>query len=312
MKRLVAMISMVILFGSILSSPALVLAAPKEKEVDQYLKEIGWTRQDLNTYLKFYEVTLDDFKDIQHLQSELGTPINKENLHEMLDSYNLTEEELEILLSRFGEKVQDYTFLEDLEIAVEFYMTHEEEVARAEDFLVSVGFKAEEARLIFQHILGLPNAHLQVELQTLEQKLEEEPNSVEKIFALWSDFMNAFQVTANLHMQNKDSKELITQEQMLQPGWLEGKIVHLELFNDQGNLLATAQMDEQILSPSYVQETGEELINLGRLGVMLSNELYHNRMPNTASTYGLGMAFGLAILMVATVLFRKSGAIKRG
>ncbi|WP_169864773.1 processed acidic surface protein [Sutcliffiella halmapala] len=312
MMRFVATICTLILFLSIIGSPVVVLAAPTEKEVDQYLKEISWTRHDLDTYLKFYEVSLDDFKDIDHLQSELGTPINKDNLHEILNSYNLTEEELEILLSRFGEKVQDYTFLEDLEIAVDFYLTHEDEVARAEDFLVSVGFKAEEARLIFQHIIGLPNEHLQAELQSLEQKLAEEPNTVEKIFSLWSDFMNAFQVTANLHMENRENKETVTQEQMLQPGWLEGKIVHLELFNNEGELLATAKMGDQIISPSYVQETGEELINLGKLGVKLSNELYHNRMPNTASIYGIGMASGLFLVVLASILFRKTGALKRG
>ncbi|MFE7060675.1 processed acidic surface protein [Sutcliffiella sp. NPDC057660] len=312
MKRFVAMISMLVLVISIAGTPGSVLAAPTENEVDNYLKEIGWTRHDLDTYLKFYEVNLDDFRDIEHLQAELGTPINKDNLHGMLDSYNLTEEELEILLSRFGEKVQDYTFLEDLEIAVDFYLTHEEEVARAEDFLVSVGFQAEEARLIFQHILGLPNEDLQAELDLLKQKVAEEPNSVEKIFSLWSDFMNAFDVTANLHMENRESKEAITQEQLLQPGWLEGKTVHLELFNQEGELLANAQMNDQIISPSYVQQTGKELIHLGQLGVNLSEELYHNRMPDTASSYGLGMALGLLLVAAAGILFLRSLAVSRG
>lgn len=312
MKRFVAMISILVLTISIAETPITVLAAPTEKEVDQYLKEIGWTRHDLDTHLKFYEVSLDDFRDIGHLQAELGTPINEDNLHVMLDSYNMTEEELEILLSRFGEKVQDYTFLEDLEIAVDFYLTHEEEVARAEDFLVSVGFQAEEAKLIFQHILSLPNEDLQAELELLEQKVVEEPNSVGKIFSLWSDFMNAFDVTANLHMENRESKEAITQEQLLQPGWLEGKTVHLELFNKEGELLATAQMNDQIISPAYVQQTGKELIHLGRLGVKLSDELYHNRMPDTASPYGLGMALGLLLVAAAGILYRRSFAVSRG
>ncbi|WP_223701258.1 processed acidic surface protein [Sutcliffiella deserti] len=312
MKRFVAITSCLALSLAIVGSPSLVLAAPSEFEVNQYLEEIGWTRHDLDTYLSFYEVSLDDFKDVQQLESELGTPINKENLHSMLNSFNLTEEELDILLSRFGERVQDYTFLEDLEVAVDFYHSHEEEVARAEDFLVSVGFKAEEARQLFRHILSLPNEHLHGDLRELEEKLEEDPNSVEKVFTLWSEFMNAFQVTASLHMENREEKESISQAQLMQPGWLEGKVVNLELFNKDGELLATAKMNEQILSPVYVQETGAELINLGNLGVKLSDELYHNRMPNTASPYGAGMALGLVLLFLSSLAYRKTVKMNRG
>ncbi len=290
------------LIGSTFFSPLDVTAAPKEEEVDSYLKEIGWTRKDLDKYLTFYEVRLEDFKDIDHLRDELGTPINEENLLVMLETYELTKEELEVLLSRFGEKVQDYTFIEDLEIAVDFYMTHEEEVARAEDFLVSMGFEAEEARQIFQHILSLPKDVLAEELERLKGKLNEEPNSVDKVFSLWTEFMEVFQVEADLHVED-GSRVKVSQEALMQPGWLEGKEVHLDLFDGEGSLLASAVMDEQIVSPSYVQSTGRELIHLGQVGVKMSDELYNNRMPDTASVYGFGMLAGLCLVGLAGLMF---------
>lgn len=301
MQRFMLVICAFLIGSTLFFSPLDVTAAPKEEEVDSYLKEIGWTRKDLDKYLTFYEVRLEDFKDIDHLRDELGTPINEENLLVMLETYELTKEELEVLLSRFGEKVQDYTFIEDLEIAVDFYMTHEEEVARAEDFLVSMGFEAEEARQIFQHILSLPKDVLAEELERLKGKLNEEPNSVDKVFSLWTEFMEVFQVEADLHVED-GSRVKVSQEALMQPGWLEGKEVHLDLFDGEGSLLASAVMDEQIVSPSYVQTTWRELIHLGQVGVKMSDELYNNRMPNTASVYGLGMLGGLCLVGLAGLM----------
>lgn len=301
MQRIILFACALMVGATLFLGPAGVSAAPKEEEVDSYLKEIGWTRKDLDDYLKFYEVSLEDFKDIGHLRDELGTPINEENLLIMLETYDLTKEELEVLLSRFGEKVQDYTFIEDLELAVDFYMTHEEEVARAEDFLVSMGFEAEEARQIFHHILSLPKDVLAEELERLKGMLAEEPNSVDKVFSLWTEFMSVFQVDADLHVED-GGRMKVTEEALMQPGWLEGKEVHLDLYDEEGSLLASAVMDEQIVSPSYVQATGTELVHLGQVGVKMSDELYHNRMPDTASLYGLGVVAGLCMLLAAGAL----------
>ena len=313
MQRIILFVCALMVGSTLFMGPMSVGAAPKEDEVDSYLKEIGWTRSDLDNYLKFYEISLEDFKDIDHLRDELGTPINEENLLIMLETYDLTKEELEVLLSRFGEKVQDYTFIEDLEIAVDFYMTHEEEVARAEDFLVSMGFEAEEARLIFHHILSLPKDVLAEELKRLEAMLEEEPNSVNKVFSIWTEMMSVFQVDADLHVEDGERVQ-VTEETLMQPGWLEGKAVHLDLYNGEGSLLASAVMDEQIVSPTYVQTTGTELVHLGQVGVKMSDELYQNRMPDTASLYGLGMLVGLCMLGASVLLVRWSrmGLARRG
>ena len=280
MKRLLILVGFLV-FSLVIALPLKGSAAPSEEEVNTYLKEIGWTKEDLTNYLSFYEVKLADFEDIAHLREELGTPINEENLHDMLERYELTKEELEILLSKVGEKVQDYTFLEDLELAVDFYLTHEEEIARAENFFVSMGFKEKEAHKIFEHILSLPKEILAEELERLEGMLQEEPTSVQQIFTLWTDFMDAFQVDADLHVNDSDQTK-VSQQELMQPGWLEGKEVHLDLYSNDGTHLASTVMDEKAVSPSYVKETGQELVHLGRVGVKMSDKLYENRMPETA------------------------------
>ncbi len=47
------------------SVPSLfVMAAPPQEEVNQVLLEINWTMEELEEYLAFYELTLNDFESI--------------------------------------------------------------------------------------------------------------------------------------------------------------------------------------------------------------------------------------------------------
>jgi processed acidic surface protein len=59
-------------------------AAPPENELNQYLAELGWTKQELLDYLASYEIPLDDFSTLEDLKEIMGTPINSKNYQELL------------------------------------------------------------------------------------------------------------------------------------------------------------------------------------------------------------------------------------
>ncbi|WP_176483811.1 processed acidic surface protein [Bacillus sp. FJAT-45066] len=287
MKRIV-----IILFATfclLLQLPLQTFAAPSDQEVETYLDEIGWTEYDLQQYLDFYHVKLADFRDIEQLKSELGTPITKENLHDLLQSYDITEEELEIMLARFGEKIQDYTFLEDLDIAVDFYLTHEEEVARAEDFFVSMGFEQEEAHKIFQHLLRLNNSHLTAKLS----EIKESPN--------WSNLLHTFQVNVEFYTQdetnglNRISRDEIT----------EASNVIARFYNEEQELIATATLPENVLSENFLSNASEELVHVAQVAMELSSELFGSRMPDTATTYPQNLLTGFAFLLASFFFLKK-------
>lgn len=137
------------------------LAAPPQEDIDQILTELGWTQQDLVDYLDYYELSLDDFETAEDLRSMLGTPITDENLAELLASYEITRQEMDVVLAEFGETLDDYYFIEDLDVALSFYLDHDGEMAEIEEFLALIGLTDEEVDSLFNHFMGLDEEQLE-------------------------------------------------------------------------------------------------------------------------------------------------------
>ncbi|GGD23183.1 processed acidic surface protein [Pontibacillus salipaludis] len=119
---------LVVLVGFLVALfPAVSSAAPHSVEVDSLVEELGWTVQDLEEYLDFYDLSLDEFEDIDELTEFLGEPLTDENLNALLDDYGLSLEEASQLLMENGEleegqRILDvYTFLDDLDMDLSFY-----------------------------------------------------------------------------------------------------------------------------------------------------------------------------------------------
>ncbi|WP_416151589.1 processed acidic surface protein [Salipaludibacillus sp. HK11] len=103
------------------SFPSAGNAAPKEKEVNSFLQEINWEKNDLIEYLDFYGWKVKDFNDIDELRDFCGPVLTVKNLNELLEEYELTLEEATNLLVEYGlievgETIFDqYKFLDDLD-----------------------------------------------------------------------------------------------------------------------------------------------------------------------------------------------------
>ncbi|WP_349407676.1 processed acidic surface protein [Pseudalkalibacillus sp. SCS-8] len=113
---------------TVLLVPMSALAAIEQSELDAYLEQIGWTQEELEEELAFFEMTLADFDSIEMLQEFIGTPLSEENLQSILDDFDLTREELNGLLVEMGELEEGedvldvYTIYEYLRDDVEFYL----------------------------------------------------------------------------------------------------------------------------------------------------------------------------------------------
>ncbi|MCA1011999.1 processed acidic surface protein [Halobacillus halophilus] len=107
--------------------PSAGSADPSSDELEPFLKELGWTQEDLVEYLDFYEVRLGDFKDMEDLKEFLGEPLTEEHLQELLEEYGWTLEEAVELLMENGELeegegiLEVYTFYDDLAADLYFY-----------------------------------------------------------------------------------------------------------------------------------------------------------------------------------------------
>ncbi|MBU8909131.1 processed acidic surface protein, partial [Desertibacillus haloalkaliphilus] len=75
--------SLLVVLGLVVS-PLYSFAAVDKTELQDYLNEVGWTKVELEEYLDFYGVTLDEFYDLEDLTSFLGPVLTEDNLAEAL------------------------------------------------------------------------------------------------------------------------------------------------------------------------------------------------------------------------------------
>ncbi len=125
MKRLLT--AFLILALCVTAMPHFAFAAPEEEDLQNYLDQIGWMKDELIEYLDFYEMALEDFEDMDELKDFLGPVLTEELLNELLNEHGLTfGEATDLLISNGeledGEEILDvYTFVDDLDSDLYFY-----------------------------------------------------------------------------------------------------------------------------------------------------------------------------------------------
>lgn len=294
----------------------MTLAAPPESEVNQLLNELGWTRQELEDYLSFYEMKLDDFETTEDLQAMLGTPITEENLNALLKDYSLTREQLNSLLAEFGESLDDYKFIEDLDGAVDFYVNHDEELAESEAFLSQIGLTEEEVDRFFNYLISLDETALETEMENIEKNLapfmemedltQLTPEQEQALVDIWEDMLNAFHLRANFYLVGKNGTKTATLFQdLMKLETLNGKQLLVELSDLQGNLLLDMQLSEEMLSSDFLLDSGSELADVGDLAGELTDQLHDGKLPNTASPYGRNMLVGFILILLGSLFYAR-------
>ncbi|MEM5595261.1 processed acidic surface protein [Niallia circulans] len=121
------------------------------------------------------------------------------NLNKLLVQNSMTQEELDILLAGFRESIEDFWFLEDLEVAIDFYKNHEDKMLQLEKFLENIGFDDKEKQQFYGHLNKLDPAFLAAKVEDWKQQLstfqamdQESEISAERNQALtdfWKDFL---------------------------------------------------------------------------------------------------------------------------
>ncbi|TCN27103.1 processed acidic surface protein [Mesobacillus foraminis] len=290
------------------------LAQPPEEEVDQLLAELGWKMTDLESYLAYYELTLNDFETMEDLQAMLGTPITPENLDSMLEEYDLTREELDILLEGFGESVEkDYFFLEDLELALAFYQDHDNLMKQFESFLTTIGVTENEADALFTHFMALDQTDLETRMEQVGGRLESlmltdpEAEITEEqkteILGIWQEILTTVQLAPRFYLvDNSGGKTPIAFNALADMESLPSSALLLELYNLKGTRLLDLQVSAEMLDSQFVLDAGEKLTDIGDLAGELTH-LKHEKLPDTASPYLANILIGLAAFLAGAAWF---------
>lgn len=100
-----------------------------DQNLTLYLEEVSTTRgfdvskDDIEKALATYEMTTTDFQSVDDMKDLLGGVIKADlsNLDSIYTTYELNQESLTQLLSEYGEELDDYIYLNELDLALSFY-----------------------------------------------------------------------------------------------------------------------------------------------------------------------------------------------
>jgi processed acidic surface protein len=314
MKRIIQVFVLGIILFAFNAVPA--HAAISEEELDQYLKDIGWSKSELQEYFDYFELSLVQFATIEELQAELGTPLTEENLTQLLANYNMTKEELDELFASFGDSVEDYLIYEELDASIDFYLNHDEYMKEAEDFLANVGLSQDEVDQLFNHLMALDETELEQRMEEVAAKLEPfatlDPNAElteaqkNELASVWTEMMNLIGLNPNYHLVDANGVATpVSFQELLAINELGGKSLVLELYDLEGNLLLDMQLSEDMLTSDYLFQAANQLVDVGDLAGELTT-IKHDTIPKTASPYLVNMLLGLLTIIGGFIIFQKA------
>ncbi|WP_078546181.1 processed acidic surface protein [Litchfieldia alkalitelluris] len=281
---------------------------------------MGWTVEELESYLEYYELTLNDFSTIEELEDFLGTPITDENLAQLLLDYDMSRAELDELLAGFGETVDDYWFIEELDVSIDFYLNHDEYMKEAEDILATMGLtEEEEVDRFFNHLMVLDETVLEEQMASVSSRLEpylamnpeEELTSeqIQELSGIWSEMMTLLNLNPKYYLIDEtDTRREVNFAELLAMETLNGESVFLELYDQTGELILDMQLSEDMLTSDFIFEGAEQLSEVGELAGELTN-IKHEQLPNPASPFLLNIVLGMIVLLTGFIIPRKKVSI---
>ncbi|EPZ38736.1 MULTISPECIES: processed acidic surface protein [Anoxybacillus] len=284
-----------------------VQAATYEEAVKQYVQDIGWTMEDLTRYLAKWNMTIHDFSSLDALKKQLGTPITPERLDALLLRYDMTREEAEALLGQFGEQLQHYTFVEDLNYALSFYRDRYDTMQAMTDMLATIGLTEDEIRRLFERTpLSAKQTfeRLDEQMQTLVLRDPSTPltkQERETVLHFWNEWLSLYRLQAKVYEVNEQGRTPISFEQL--------QTVHapvvMEWYDEKGNFVADVYIPRERMNESTFIDVSEQLAHIGMMALDLESGLLVARMPKTASSYGMNIIIGVCFLLGSFVLWRK-------
>jgi processed acidic surface protein len=316
MKRFVV-ICLALVFFNINTSNS-VFAAISNEELSQYIEKVGLTNEELTNYLAFYHLSLEEFDSVADLDSFLGTPINSENLNHLLTVHDLSVEELQALLSGFGENIDDYLFIEDLEVDVNFYLKHAEIIHEAKRLLSDIGMTNEEADQFFEHIISLnKNGSLEDELRTISINLEQyysyDTNTTlsegqkEDLITHFENMLSILHLSPSYYVMSNETQQQTTLENLLTDELVgEDQIVVVQLNNDQNQIIMDLELPKDKLSSDFLIVRGEQFLNIATLANELNATMMAAELPNTASPFWNNIMIGLILILLGWLIIFKN------
>jgi processed acidic surface protein len=276
--------------------------------------------EDLHEYIDFY------------LNGWEGTPIDNENLQKLLTDYGFdSEEALEKLLNENDDSIENYEYIEDLELAVDYYVNGGDDSDELFDLFAEIGLKDEEFEKLFTHLetLDFENPALIDQMIELSERMMAFENfetaedlSVEQtaeLFDIFNDMLDLFELKTDYYLVKDGEKQPVSMGSLMTMDTTNGYDLLIELYNHQGTFLADVLLTADMFESGLIQETGKDMMQAEEIvtenpkaverqtAKPLTKTVKGGELPTTASNYA-GKAFaGVAFVLAGIFLFRRIG-----
>nr|WP_236785221.1 processed acidic surface protein [Alteribacter salitolerans] len=308
-----------------------------EKDALDYLVAYGELEAGESVY-DVYKFVFDAEMDVYYLSL---TPITDENLAELLKEYELTYDELVALLHEYGESINDYEYLEDLDGAVWFYLYGDEWDIEFEDLffesMAEIGLTKEEIERLFAHLETLDtdsDAFLQkleelawrlMAFEEFDEASELTADQIAELIAIFTELLDLFEMDVTFYLVKGDEKKPVSIQSLMTMTTTDGYDLLIELYNKQGDFLADILLKAEMFGWELINGTGNDLkktheviehqdqaadkksespkkANAEQPAMKTENGA---KLPKTATNTASGIAAGLLIMMSGMLFYRR-------
>jgi processed acidic surface protein len=315
-----------------------------DENLQELLAEFELTEQELQDLLADNEASLDDYIFYEDLYYdvmdwtyvETFTPITDENLQQLLSDYEFASvEELEAFLNKYEDSIENYEFIEDLEMAIaDAYFAEAEQELIA--LMESIGLTKEEAKKLENHFMTVienqedPEQFL-AQLEAIAERLmafsefenadELTAEDIAEMLSIWNDLLNLFELKIDYYLV-KDGKETpISFSALLEMTDIDGADLMIKIYNKNGELLADMIITKEMFGSDFVKDTGKKLeetaetakevtevakkVPAAKVPAKTVKTVKGGKLPNTASDYAANAMAGLAFIIIGAFLYRR-------
>lgn len=330
-------------------NPQAVFAAETtsiDQELTDYLSEVSTIRgfevtdADLDESLATFGLAKDDFATLDEMKEVLGDVIKADlsNLDTIYEYYELDQASLTQLLSEYGEDLNDYIFINDLDMDLYFY-TGAAEQDSAEtgsgafptfdktmllDMISEIGLSEDELTKVQEHYVtimeDLESAEVQSQLEDLNtrmmviaesinSKVTADPNykptqtEMNELSAIYEEMLSVYQLDLGISIVKDGVVTPITLAELMLLSDIEGADLLIKIYNADGQLLADAEIPNELIE----EQLGDIIGNIGDS----SNDdgtvetVKGGQLPKTAANYIPNALIGMLIALAGILVLRK-------
>ncbi|WP_282140720.1 processed acidic surface protein [Cytobacillus oceanisediminis] len=284
--------------------------------------------------------TTDDVRDvfryIDALHSTVsfltytGTEINDETLKQLLNDYGLTKEELISLLEENDDSLENYEYIEDLDIMVSIYLGGDELPGEDEmnQILADIDLTDEELEALFAHFMTLDfeNPDLLDKMMDLESRLmafgefdsagDLTEAEIAELISIMQEMMNLFQLDAEFYLVKDGKKTHLSTAEMVALEETKGHDLLIELYNTQGQFLADMIITAEMFSSELIEDT---VTDLNQAETVIKKQgpakvkpvskhpktVKGGKLPNTAGNYIEGVLAGIGLTLIGMAILHR-------